>query len=284
MDQRNERNALLKISAAMMIFGTIGIFRNYIPLSSAMLAFLRGTVGGLFLMVIILLRRIRIKGNPVPFIISGALMGLNWMLLFEAYRYTTVGTATLCYYMQPTIVILLSPLLFKEKLTFRKIICVIAAIIGVTLVSGASLAGGTDLYGILCGLAAACLYASVVILNKKAPPADPYLRTVIQLLAAGIVMLPYLLLKEGFHLVIPDLFTFVMLFIVCFVHTGIAYLLYFSSISGLKAQTLAVLGYIDPVFALAAAAAVLHEPLTFSGIAGAVLIIGAALVSELSEA
>ena len=283
MNQKNEKSAYLKIASAMAIFGTIGIFRNYIPLSSSMLAFLRGILGGLFLLVIVLLHRIRFTGNIIPFVISGALMGLNWMLLFEAYKYTTVGTATLCYYMQPTIVMLLSPLLFQEKLTVRKIVCIIAAMIGVVLVSGASLAGGTDLYGILCGLGAACLYASVVILNKKAPSIDPYIRTVVQLFAAGLVMFPYLLMKEGFSIVIPDVFTFFMLVIVCFVHTGLAYLLYFSSISGLKAQTLAVLGYIDPVFALIAAAVILHEPLTVSGLIGAVLIIGAALISELSD-
>ena len=65
------------------------------------------------------------------------------------------------------------------------------------------------------------------------------------------------------------------------VHTGMAYAIYFGSMSHLKAQSIAVLGYIDPVFALLLSALVLHESLTVFGILGAVLIIGSALVSEI---
>jgi RarD protein len=285
--KENNIGSVIRMAGAMLIFGTIGIFRRFIPLSSAMLASVRGITGALFLLCILLFRK---KNNSVQtdpraklsFIISGCLIGLNWMFLFEAYRYTTVGIATLCYYMQPTIVLLLSPLIFHEKLTVRKLVCALIAAAGMFLISADDIRCG-NFRGIVYGLAAACLYAGVVIFNKKAPAADAYEKTVLQLFSAGVVLLPYILLGEGLSFPPLDLLSFGLLMTVCIVHTGIAYMLYFSSMAGLKAQTIALMGYIDPVSALLLSALILHEPLTPVSLCGAVMIILGALGAELQE-
>ena len=133
--------------SSMLIFGTIGIFRRYIPLSSGSLAFARGLIGALFLLAFTKITGHRVEKNLekkklVILVVSGMLIGINWMLLFEAYNYTTVATATLCYYMQPTIVILLSPLIFREKITVKKLICAVVAMLGMILVSGIAEGGG----------------------------------------------------------------------------------------------------------------------------------------------
>lgn len=283
----NNIGSILRMAGAMLIFGTIGIFRRFIPLSSSLLACIRGIVGALFLLCIVFFRKkdSALKTDRkagISFIISGCLIGLNWMFLFEAYRYTTVGIATLCYYMQPTIVLLLSPVIFHEKLTAKKLVCALIAAAGMFLVSSNDIQGG-NFKGILFGLAAACLYAGVVIFNKKAPPADAYEKTVLQLFSAGLVLLPYILLTEGFTFPPLDLTSFLLLMTVCIVHTGIAYVLYFSCMAGLKAQTIAVMGYIDPVSALFLSALILHESLTPVALCGAVLIIFGALSAELQE-
>ena len=274
--------------SSMLIFGSIGIFRRYIPLSSGLLAFARGLLGGLCLLAFTKLSG-RSSGNPIPkkklliLILSGMIMGVNWMLLFEAYNYTTVATATLCYYMAPTIVILLSPLLFREKLGVKNSLCAAIAIAGMVLVSGMTEVGGVqaaDFKGILFGLGAACFYAGVVVLNKLAPVEDAYQKTIIQLFSAAVVMVPYLLLTEDFTAITLNGFSVLMLLVVCIVHTGIAYALYFGSMNGLKAQSIAVLSYIDPVSALVLSAVILREGMTIYGIIGAVLIIGSALGSE----
>ena len=276
--------------SSMLIFGSIGIFRRYIPLSSGLLAFARGLLGGLCLLVFTKLSS-RSSGKPIPkkklliLILSGMIMGVNWMLLFEAYNYTTVATATLCYYMAPTIVILLSPLLFREKLGVKNSLCAAIAIAGMVLVSGMAEGGGVqaaDFKGILFGLGAACFYAGVVVLNKLAPVEDAYQKTTIQLFSAAVVMVPYLLLTEDFTAITLNAFSVLMLLVVCIVHTGIAYALYFGSMNNLKAQSIAVLSYIDPVSALILSALLLHESLTVYGLIGAVLIIGSALGSELN--
>ncbi len=279
----------LQFILSMLIFGTIGIFRRFIPLSSGLLAFTRGILGSLFLLLIVFFRRQRLQkiGKKKFWLLalSGALIGLNWIALFEAYNYTSVATATLCYYMQPTIVILLSPLIFREKLIPRKLICAVAAVVGMFFVSG--LTGGAgiagrDLAGIALGLLAAALYATVVIMNKKLPTRDAYSKTILQLTAAAVVLIPYLLMTEDFSAISPDGTALFMVLVVGLVHTGLAYTLYFSGMQHMRAQSVAVLGYIDPVFALLLSAAVLHEKLTASGIIGSVLIVGSALVSEIN--
>ena len=281
-----KKNYLMFI-CSMLIYGTIGIFRRYIPLSSAALSFVRGVIGSAFLLLC--RRGIKLsfgKRKVTLLILTGACIGVNWIFLFEAYNYTSVATATLCYYMQPTIVILLSPLILQEKLTGKKLLCAAAAVIGMVLVSGITEEGGvgtSDIKGILFGLAAACLYSAVIFLNIKNPVDDSYGKTVIQLGSAAIVLVPYLALTGNFMM--PgqtlDLRAVIMIVIVGIVHTGIAYALYFKSIEKLKSQSAAVLSYIDPVSALILSAVFLSEPLSAGGLIGAVLILGAALLGEI---
>lgn len=286
MNQTNGRRSLGMFIASMLIFGTIGIFRRSIPLPSAFLAFSRGILGGLFLLAFLRLRkkdgaRRLAPGLLLPLAGTGAMIGFNWMLLFEAYNHTTVAVATLCYYMQPTIVILLSPLVFRERLTGRKAVCALISIAGMVLISGVTDGGGSrDMTGILLGLGAAALYAGVVIMNKKIKGADAYQRTTVQLLAAGSVMIPYLLLTDGFSGVAFTPATLLLLLAVGLIHTGAAYALYFGSMEGLAIQSIAVLSYIDPVSALLFSALLLREPLSLMNIIGAVLIIGSAMISE----
>lgn len=287
--QKNDSKSLLMILISMMIWGSIGIFRRFIPLSSSLIALCRGVIGALFLFLFVKLCKKKIVHHIggralVLLALSGAVMGVNWILLFEAYNYTTVATATLCYYMAPTIVVLLSPLLFREPITLRKGICAAVAVIGMFFVSGvveSGLPAPSEIKGILFGLGAAVLYACVVILNKMTPGIDAFEKTIIQLTASSVVLLPYVLLTE--KSVASDIsgLTVVMLLLVGLVHTGIAYAMYFGSVDGLRTQTVAILSYIDPITALILSALVLGEKLSDYGIIGAVLIIGAAIVSEL---
>ena len=303
--ETNRPGALLMLASSMLIFGTIGLFRRYIPLSSGLLAFSRGILGAVFLGLFLIIRRLSeqrcktgidgdIQESRTPacelplrilflLILSGALIGVNWILLFEAYNYTTVATATLCYYMQPTIVILLSPLFFDERLTAKKLVCAFLAVLGMFLVSGAAGEGipqGDAFRGILCGLGAAILYASVVIMNKCIRNIDPYLKTILQLASASVCLLPYLAVTGQLSYVKLDSFSLLMLLVVGIVHTGIAYTLYFGSTDGLRAQTIALFSYIDPVSALFISVLFLHEPMGAAGLAGAVLILGAAFAAE----
>ena len=288
MEKKNDPKSLVMFISSMLIFGTIGIFRRYIPLPSALLACCRGIIGSAFLLVLAAVRKgekrekLGAKKTAV-FIIMGVLIGINWLLLFEAYNYTTVPTATLCYYMEPTIVILLSPLVFREKLTLKKGICALVAVVGMVFVSGVVENGVpklAEMKGVLLGLGAAVLYATVVIINKKMPGVAVYQKTTIQLLAAALIMVPYLLLTENLAEVTFNTTAIIMLLIVGLIHTGVAYALNFGSMDGLRGQSIALFSYLDPITALILSALILHETMSLWGMIGAVLILGAAMISE----
>lgn len=279
----------LSLILSMFIFGTIGIFRRFIPLPSSILAMARGAIGVVFLLIFMALKKEKlnlgeIKDKLFALCISGVLIGFNWILLFEAYNYTTVATATLCYYMAPVFVIIASPFLFKEKLTFKKILCVVIALAGMVLVSGVietGFSGISELKGVLLGLGAAALYATVVLMNKKTAGVPIYTKTVIQLGSAAIVLLPYTLLTENFAELTFEPLTIIMLVVVGVVHTGWAYALYFGSMDNLKAQTVAIFSYIDPVVAIILSALLLNEEMSALGVIGAVLVLGSTMISEL---
>lgn len=279
----------LPVIAAMVIFGTIGIFVKFIPLPSSVIAVARGLIGASFLLLTMLLTRKKpdkaaIKANLWLLIVSGGFIGINWILLFESYRHTTVATATLCYYLAPVFVVLLSPLVLKEKLSPIKGLCAAVAVLGMVFVSGVFDQGGLDmsqLPGILCGIGAAAFYAGVVLLNKKMKPIRAMDCTFIQLAAAALVLLPYTLLTENYAALSIEPLGLVLLITVGIVHTGISYAMYFGSVHKLSAQTVAIFSYIDPVVAILLSALFLQEPMTVWGWVGAILILGSTLVSEL---
>ena len=192
--------------ASMLIFGTIGVLRRHIDIPSGALAMLRGYIGAACLIIFMLVRARRpdmlsLRKNALKLLISGAFIGLNWMLLFEAYNHTSVATATLCYYMAPVIVMLLSPVVLKERLAKRQLICAGAAIIGMVPVSGILSLDGfavSEIKGVLLGLGAAALYGCVILMNKRISGVSAMDRTVVQLFAAAIVVTPYVFAAERF--------------------------------------------------------------------------------------
>lgn len=287
-----QRSALAALISSMTLFGTIGLFVRWIPLPSAAVALVRGVIGTLFLLVWMRLKGVRpeaavVKKNLLLLCVSGAAIGFNWILLFESYRYTTVSTATLCYYMAPVLVTLASPLVCRERLTLRRLLCVTAAVLGMALVSGAIPGGGLTAgrgKGVLLGLGAAVLYATVILLNKNISGLDAAPRTMLQLAAAAVVLAPYVAFTG---VVDPAVgwgslpLTLVLLAVVGVLHTGFAYKLYFGSIQTLPVQTAAMLSYIDPVVAILLSALLLREVMTLPQVLGAVLVLGSALVGEL---
>ena len=282
----NGKSGILKLSAAMIIFGSIGIFVRYISLPSGTVAAVRGVIGTLFLVLVTVKQHnlsSELKSKLPLLCISGVCIGVNWILLFEAYRYTTVAAATLCYYMAPVLVIAASPIVLRERLTFGKIACALAAVLGMVFVSGVmsdGLSGGSDMRGIAFGLSAAAVYAAVVLMNKRAGDIPAFDMTVVQLGSAAVVLVPYTLLTEDISSEMVNVKTVLLLFVVGIVHTGFAYALYFSAIKELKAQTAAIFSYIDPLTAVLLSAVLLKEPLGIDIIIGGVLIIGSAVISE----
>jgi len=287
MQQESKKSRWMLI-LSMCIFGTVGIFRKYIPLSSGVVALSRAVIGTIFLLLVTLARKRTfslgaIRKNLPMLLFSGAALGFNWILLFESYNHTTVATATLCYYLAPILVIIVSALFFKEKLTTVKSICTAIALAGMVLVSGileGSSEADSDMTGILFGLGAAMLYACVMLLNRRIQAMDAFDKTVVQLSVSALVLIPYVLLSEDLSTITFAPETLALLAAVGIIHTGIAYCLYFGAIGNLPSQTAALLSYLDPVLAILLSVTLLHEPMSIGAAVGAILILGSAIVSE----
>ena len=282
---RAKRDLIFSVS----VFGTIGIFVRWIGLPSSVIALVRGAVGAAFLLLLARFRhapidRAALRSRWQLLLLSAAMMSFNWITLFEAYRYTTVATATLCYYMAPIFVTLISPVLLRERLTARKLLCVFLALAGMVFVSGVPQSGPpgpSEAKGILLALCSAALYAGVILINKYLAGVPAYDRTLLQLACAAAVMIPYILLTEDLSAMSVTPLGAVLLLIVAVFHTGWCYALYFGSMTVLSAQTVALFSYIDPIVAILLSALLLKEPLGWSGILGAALVLGSTLVSEL---
>lgn len=277
----------LMMILSMTIFGTLGLFVRNIPVSSGKLALYRAVLAALLIAGYLLLtgQKIplaKIRREVLFLLLSGVAMGINWILLFEAYRYTTVSLATLSYYFAPVIVTLVCPLLFHEKLTGKQLLCFAMSTLGLVMITGTgSLGGGTDLIGILFGLGAAVFYAIVILLNKFIKNVEGIPRTFLQFLSAIVVLIPYVLLTGGITLGSLSQTGWINLLIVGLLHTGITYCMYFSSLKELPGQKAAILSYIDPLVAVIISVTVLGEPMTLGQVAGGALILGFTLWNEL---
>ncbi len=274
---------------SMAIFGTLGPFVRNIPVSSGELALYRAVLAAALIGFFLLATGQRIPfaaiRKEVPLLLfSGMAMGINWILLFEAYKYTTVSAATLSYYFAPVIVTLVCPVLFREKLTARQILCFLMSTLGLVLITGTGTrGGGTDLIGIGFGLGAAVFYAAVILLNKFIKNVEGIHRTFLQFLAAIVVLLPYVLLSSGMTLGRLDGLGWINLLIVGLVHTGLTYCMYFSSLKELPGQKAAILSYIDPLVAVLISVTLLGEVMTAVQALGGALILGFTLWNELSD-
>lgn len=277
----------LKIIVAMTSFGTLPIFVRNIGLSSGEIAFFRAVIAAAVIALLKLISKNKIifsniKKDLLLLFLSGIAMGFNWIFLFQAYKYTTVSVATLSYYFAPVIVMAASPFLFKERLTIKQIVCFIMATIGLIMVIGVSGAGehSSNYIGIICGIGAAVLYAAVILLNKFIKKITGIDRTLIQLLAAAIVLAPYVLVSTGISLGSLNSKGIINLLIIGIVHTGICYCLYFSSIRDLKGQEAAILSYIDPLVAVTVSVVILGETISVLQVTGGILLLGFTLLNE----
>lgn len=282
------RSKLMNLSA-MLIFGTIAIFVRNIELTSKEIAVLRGVIGSIFLLGVMVFSKEKtsfsaIKKNLPILVLSGLGVGANWIFLFEAYKYTTVSIATLSYYCAPIFVTIMAPIILKEKISLIKFLCVCTAMVGMLCIVGTNKGsigeGYNHFLGIIYGLTAAVGYASVILMNKFIKGLKGVETTVTQLVFASILLLPYVIISSGFDFSKMTGISWGYMIFLGVVHTGFAYALYFSSLKELKGQTIAVLSYIDPITAVLISALFLGEKLTIFQIIGGVLILGSTFISE----
>lgn len=286
---KKEAHARRMLIVSMAMFGTLGPFVRNIPVSSGELALYRAILAASLIAVYLFLTRQKLPlksiGRELPLLLlSGVAMGVNWILLFEAYKYTTVSIATLSYYFAPVIVTFVCPFLFKERLTAKGLVCFVMSTLGLVLITGLGDMGrsGSDLTGILFGLGAAVFYATVVLLNKFIKNVEGIHRTFLQFISAIATLIPYVAATGGVTLGGMGGLGWICLLVVGLGHTGVGYCMYFSSLKELPGQKAAILSYIDPLVAVLVSVLLLHESMSLWQAVGGLLILGFTLLNEIS--
>lgn len=270
-----------KLITAMFIWGSLAVFVKHISYTSEQIVLCRILLGFLFLISVFFITgkkfsKDALKRHGIKLLLTGVVMGGNWVALFEAYKYVDVSIATLCYYSAPVIVCIGSAILFKEKLNLIKIISICSAVVGMFIITGAVMGGDNPVKGVICGLVSAVLYATVTLSNKSVKGLTGIEITIVQLAGAGIVMLPYVLFTNRDFTPQNGWIDILFVCILGIIHTGIALYFYFSAIQELPAQTVALCSYVDPVSALVFSAIFFADMPNIAKIFGAILIIGGA--------
>lgn len=272
--------------SALCIYGTIGLVLSYINLPSEIAALCRGLIGFAFILGVLYSTKRHFdwtstRANLKWLAVGGLCLGFNWVLLFAAYRATTVAIASLCNYMAPIILIIVTPLVLGEKRSVKKAVCGAIAVVGMVMVSGVlDSASSFSPTGVGLALAAAVMFAAMVLANKKLGDVPTFERSSTQLLFATVAALPFVLANNFGQPLTADALSIGLILLLGIVHSGVAYCLYFRGLEGLGAQTVAVLGYVEPAVSVLVSALIMHEPLSIMGWIGTALIIGAAAASE----
>ena len=276
----------IQVLLSMLIFSTVGLTVRFVEMPSAVVVLARAVLGTLFMLGFVYLtgkviNKESIRANAKVLIASGIALGLNWMLLFEAFSHTTIAVAVLCYYLAPVFVIVGSPFILKERITGLQLGCVLGALLGMVFVSGFIDGELRGFWGIVLAMSAAVFYASVMFLNKFVKGVSTYDSTVMQLGSAALVFIPYALLTVDFTSLEWTTKGLMLLVVLGVVHTGVAYALFFGSFTKLPAQTISIYSYVDPLMSVLLSWLALQEPLGWTGFVGALLILGSTLASEL---
>ncbi len=285
-DPRNGR-AFVKYVCALLLFGLNGIVASHIALNSYEIVFLRTLIGSVLLISVFLLGKGRFhwkeqRRDTVFIVLSGIATGASWMFLYEAYQQVGVSFASLLYYCGPVIVMILSPLIFKERLTMPKIVGFLIVLVGIAIVNGKMAVGRGNTWGLFCGAMSAVMYFFMVTLNKQTREIVGLKNAVLQLTVSFLAVAVFVGIKQAFVIHVP-VSSWPWILVLGLVNTGIGCYLYFSPLSELPVQTVAVCGYLEPLSAVVFATLLLGEKMSAFQYIGAVCIIGGAMIGELID-
>ena len=283
-ENKNNVTAFVKYLCALFLFGLNGIVASHIALSSYEIVFLRTLIGSILLICVFFLSRGRFhwkkyKQDFIFVVLSGFAMGASWMFLYEAYQQIGVSFASLLYYCGPVIVMIFSPLMFKEKLTMPKVVGFLIVLFGIMLVNGKMTVSEGNRWGLLCGALSAVMYFFMVTLNKRSHKIVGMENAVIQLTVSFLTVAVFVGIKQAFVIKVPTS-SWPWILLLGLVNTGLGCYLYFSPLSKIPVQTVAIFGYIEPLSAVVFAALLLGEKMSALQYIGAVCIIGGAMIGE----
>lgn len=273
-----------KFISSLVLFGSNGVMAAHILLPSYDIVVLRTLIGSLFLGVMFAVRRPEPNFNEarnVAFVAtSGISMGLSWLFLYEAYQTVGVAVSSLAYYCAPIMVMAVSPVIFRERFTRRIVISFAIVLMGALALNWGAIDSVASPWGLFCGWMSAICHAAMVVFSKMADKVEGLTSSLIQLFASFIVSAAFLMFTGGVPFAVPA-DSWIWIAVLGVMNTGLGCYLYFSSFQGLSAQTVAILGYLEPLSAVICALVFLGEPMGFWEAIGATLIVGGAMLEAM---
>lgn len=264
---------------------TNGISSSYINLSSYEIVFLRFWLATPMLFILFLILQkgrftfFRYKKSMFFLTLSGLSLAGNVLFLFEAYDALGVNLAILANYIGPVLVILLSPILFHERLTLAKLAALVVVLFGIVLVNGEVFLEGSSTWGLFCGGMAAVCLASMNICNKFAQDIKGLENSLLAFFIAAVAITLFVASRQSL-VIIPAASDWPPLLFLGLISTGIGNNLYFVAAKRLPAQTIAICGYIEPVLVMILTFFILHEVMSPLQLVGAACILGGAVFCE----
>lgn len=278
---------LLKFVIALLMFGSNGILAHYISLDSFQIVLFRTFFGCITLLLLMKLCKhpftfLQHKRSFIFLILSGVSIGISWLFLYEAYQQIGVNIASLIFYCGPVLVMAASPLLFKEKLTRQKMICFMVVFAGIILINSRALQDQHTKSGLITSALSAFMFACMIAFNKKTSPITGMENAAFQMTFAFLTVLIVVAFKQGLSFYIPQ-GDFLPILALGVLNTGFGSYLYFSAISTINVQTVALVGYVEPLSAVIFSFLILKEQLLPLQILGALLITLGAILSEIKK-
>ncbi len=277
----------MKLALVMLIWGSLGVFTRFIPLSALNLAYLRA-----FIALPVLFAAMKMKKAAkaewrllIPYVISGVLLGFGWLTLFYGFKHTSISSAVIIYNMSPVYVMILAPLVLKERISKIHIAVILFSILGLFLIVGHNVSEGYGYMGMALSAVSGMLYATIVLINRKVKArVDNQTATFVQILAAMVVLLPFVLMDGSiFTIVQMDTMAVICTILLGVLHTGVAYTLYFSVYTHMKSVEIVSYSFLEPLFGILFSVIFVGETLTFPQIVGGVLILGSTYIGEVLE-
>lgn len=238
-------------SLAMLISGSIGLFVRLIDLSPINIVFFRCAFGAITLGIYILIFKRNAMTIPrselLPILGCGLVLVANWIFLFAAFKQTSITVAVSIYYLAPVLVTLYGLLFLGQKGTKAVVLGILLAFLGAALVSGITVEDILELniLGASYAFCAAVLYAALILLSKGVKHTDSAVTALVQT-TVGTLVLSFF---ADFDIAFADL-NWGLVVAIGAVHTALLYILFFRGIRDSPILLVALLGFIDPLFAI----------------------------------
>lgn len=267
------------ILSAIFLWSSLGIVIRLSGVPVHLLIFFSSVISSFITGLILLKKAFRQeipRGRTFWYLfILGPISLANTFSFFYAYKNTSVANAVLTHYTAPVLVAFLAPVFLREKLTWRILLAVAAATLGLWIMLGISvshfldliIAGDRNTGGILAGLLSGLSYAVLIILFRIfAQGYHPVVMTFFQNLIIALILLPFTEIPSN-----PASAVWAFL-VMGVVHSTIAPILYFKGLKYVTANRAAILGYLEPVCAIILGVIFLNEGININTMIGGLLI------------